>query len=280
MLTDAVEALKNNPILSFAKVTASNSTVYNDLGAYQLNETYSQAQLISRMGSINGFVLSGTTVDANIKKEKLNTTELGVNLGFLKSRISLDAAYFMTKTTDLITNTTPSISSGATAFLTNIGELKGKGFELSLGGTVIQGNKLSWDLSVNYSTTNYRGCFIKEGLDEIHLTSTGQVGVLCRCRGSFPADESKYVCKRSSGKNRYRSCNRISRRQMLNCQASERHFLTTFVGLNTALNVRRSSLYQQQSTTEPAMYSMHRDLMQWNSQEDHWNVFQPTGRIS
>ena len=50
------------------------------------------------MGSVNGFVLSNTTVDANIKKEKLNTTEIGLNLGFLKSRLSLDASYFMTKT--------------------------------------------------------------------------------------------------------------------------------------------------------------------------------------
>ena len=97
--------------------------MYNDLGAYQLNETYSQHPSFP-MGSINGFVLSGTTVDANIKKEKLNTTEIGGNFGFLKSRISLDVAYFITKTTDLITNTTPSISSGAGAFLTNIGELQ------------------------------------------------------------------------------------------------------------------------------------------------------------
>ena len=58
----------------------------------------------------------------------------------------------MTKTTDLITNTTPSISSGATAFLTNIGELQGRGFELTLGGTVIQAKNISWDLSVNYTT--------------------------------------------------------------------------------------------------------------------------------
>ena len=32
--TDAFEALKNNNILSFAKVTLSNSTVYNDLAPY------------------------------------------------------------------------------------------------------------------------------------------------------------------------------------------------------------------------------------------------------
>ena len=116
------------------------------------------------MGSINGFVLSNTTVDANIKKEKLNTTEIGLNLGFLKSRLSLDASYFMTKTTDLITSTTPSIASAATAFLTNIGELQGKGFELTLGGTVIKASDFSWDLSVNYTTNETIVKEIKEGL--------------------------------------------------------------------------------------------------------------------
>jgi hypothetical protein len=159
--------------------------VYNDLGAYQLNETYSQHSSFP-MGSINGFVLSGTTVDANIRKEKLNTTEIGANLGFLKSRISLDAAYFITRTTDLITNTTPSISSAADAFLTNIGELKGTGYEISLGGRIIKGNRLTWDLSVNYSTTTTEVVSIKEGLDEITLTSTGQVGVFAVVGETFP----------------------------------------------------------------------------------------------
>ncbi len=185
VFTDAIEALKNNNILSFAKATVSNSTVYNDLGAYQINERYSKHGSFP-FTDINGFVLSGTTVDANIKKEKLNTTEIGLNLGFLKSRISLDASYFMTKTTDLITNTTPSISSAATSFLTNIGELSGKGFELTLGGAVISTSKFGWDLSVNYTTNETTVVSIKEGLDEIALTTTGQVGVYAVVDQPFP----------------------------------------------------------------------------------------------
>jgi len=185
VITDAIEALKNNNILSFAKVTASNSTVYNDLGAYQINERYSKHGSFP-FGPINGFVLGGTTVDANIKKEKLNTTEIGMNLGFLKSRIYLDAAYFLTKTTDLITNTTPSIASAATSFLTNIGELKGTGFELTVGGQVLQASNFSWDLSVNYTTNETEVVSIKEGLDEIALTTTGQVGVYAVVGEAFP----------------------------------------------------------------------------------------------
>ncbi len=183
--TDAIESLKNNEILSFAKVTLSNSTVYNDLEAYRLNETYSKASGFP-FGSTNGFFLSGTTVDANIKKEKLNTTEVGMNLGFLKSRLFIDASYFVTKTTDLITNTTPSIASAATAFLTNIGELQGKGFELTLGGQVVKVGDFTWDMSVNYTTNETIVKEIKEGLDEIALRTTGQWGIYAVKGEAFP----------------------------------------------------------------------------------------------
>jgi TonB-linked SusC/RagA family outer membrane protein len=183
--TDAIEALKNNEILSYAKVTVSNSTVYNDLAAYRLNETFSKSSAFP-FGSINGFYLSGTTVDANIKKEKLNTNEVGLNLGFLKSRISLDVSYYVTKTTDLITNTTPSETSGATAFLTNIGELKGHGIEVSLGGRIVKAGDFTWDMNLNYTTNETIVESIKEGLDEIALRTTGQWGIYAVKGESFP----------------------------------------------------------------------------------------------
>jgi len=183
--TDAIEALKNNDILSFAKVTLSNSTVYNDLEAYRLNETYSKSAGFP-FGSINGFFLSGTTVDANIKKDKLNTTEFGVNLGFLKSRLSLDFSYFTTTTKDNIVSTTPSIASGATDFLTNIGEMQSKGVELTLGGTVIKASDFSWDLSVNFTSNETIVKEIKAGLDEIALRTTGQWGIYAVKGEAFP----------------------------------------------------------------------------------------------
>ena len=185
VLTDAIDALKNNDILSYAKITASNSTVYNDLSPYRINEIYSKPSNFP-YGNVNGFALSGTTVDANIKKEKLNTTEFGLNLGLFKSRLMIDASYFMTKTTDLITNTTPSITSGATAFLTNIGELMGKGLELSVGGSIFQTQNFSWNLNVNYTTNTTIVNEIKEGLNEILLTGTSAWGIYAIKDMPFP----------------------------------------------------------------------------------------------
>ena len=93
VFTDAIEALQNNNFLNYGKFTVSNSTVYSDLDPYRINENYGQAGGFP-YGSLNGFFLSNTAVDANIAKEKINTTEFGLNLGFLNSRIILDASYF------------------------------------------------------------------------------------------------------------------------------------------------------------------------------------------
>jgi TonB-linked SusC/RagA family outer membrane protein len=177
VFTDAFEGLKNN-ILSFAKITVSNATVYNDLSAYAINERYSQ-QLGFPYGGLNGFVLSTTTVDANIKKERLNTSEVGLDLGFLDDRISLDASYYITKTTDLITTITPSIASGASRFLTNIGELKNNGFEATFGARLLERSGFNWDISFNYSTNSTEVVEITKDIDEVALqtASAGTIGV-------------------------------------------------------------------------------------------------------
>ena len=185
VLTDAIDALRNNDFLSYAKMTVSNSTVYNDLSPYRINETYSK-QGSFPFGPVNGFVLSSTAVDANIKKEKLNTTEIGVNLGLFRSRVMIDASYFMTKTSDLITFTTPSYASASTSFLTNIGSLEGSGLELSIGGSIIKANNLIWDMGINYSTETTIVKEIYEGLDEVAVGAWAQYGVYAIVDMTYP----------------------------------------------------------------------------------------------
>ena len=185
VVTDAIEALKNNEVLSSAKVTFSNSTVYNDLDPYQINETYSQSTGFP-FGSVNGFYLSNIAVDANISKEKINTTELGLNLGFFKSRLWLDASWFNTITSDLITFTTPSITSASTDFLTNIGELQGKGVELTVGGNIVNSGGFKWNLNLNYTSSETVVNEIYEGLDEVAVTTTGQYGIYAVVGEAFP----------------------------------------------------------------------------------------------
>ncbi|MBI9057071.1 MAG: SusC/RagA family TonB-linked outer membrane protein [Labilibaculum sp.] len=186
VLTEAIPSLADNSFLSTAKVTLSNSTVYNDLGAYQINESFYQAGGFP-YGTVNGFRVANTAVAESIKKEKLNSTEIGMNMSFLQGRINLDAAYFFTKTTDLITNTTPSIASGAYGFLTNIGELKSTGVEVSLGGRVIQAGDFSWNMNVNFSKADTEVVEIVGDLKEVAIESyTGGFGTYAVVGETFP----------------------------------------------------------------------------------------------
>ncbi len=185
VFTDAIEALQNNDILNYGKLTYSNSTVYSDLDPYRINESYFQADGFP-YGSVNGFELTNTSIDANIAKERINTNEIGLNLGFFNSRVSLDVSYFNTITSDLITFTTPSVASASSSFLTNIGELEGNGIEISLGGTALQAKDFSWDINVNYSSSETVVNSIKPGLDEVAVSTTGQYGIYAVVGEAFP----------------------------------------------------------------------------------------------
>ena len=183
--TDAIPALQNNNILSDAKITVSNSTVYGSFNPYAINNRFYQAGGFP-YADINGFYQSTSAIDANISKEKLNTTEIGLNLALLKGRITFDAAYFMTKTTDLITYTTPSTTSGSNYFLTNIGQTDGTGIELNLGGTVLKKAGFNWDVFVNFTQYETIVTEIKEGLDEIATFTSGQYGTYAVVGEAFP----------------------------------------------------------------------------------------------
>lgn len=151
VLTEAIASLANSNLLSFAKMTLSNTTTFNDLPTYSLNERFFQANRFP-FGSVNGFEVATTAVDAQIAKEKLNTWEIGLNLAFLNDRIQFQGAVYQTITQDLITFTTPSVASGASSYLTNIGQLTNKGVELSLGGRVLEVAGITWDANLNFTS--------------------------------------------------------------------------------------------------------------------------------
>ncbi|GLB53322.1 SusC/RagA family TonB-linked outer membrane protein [Neptunitalea chrysea] len=184
VLTDAVESLKSD-ILSFAKLSVNNSTVYNDLSAYRINETYSSSSGFP-FGDLAGFALSSQTIDENIKKEKLNTSEITLDLSLFKNRLNVTASAYKIITTDLITAITPSYASGATSYLTNIGELENNGLELSLNGTVLKTQDFSWNLNLNITHQETVVNEISDGVTETAVSTNGSVGVYAVEGEAFP----------------------------------------------------------------------------------------------
>lgn len=195
VLTEGISALKGNNILSYAKFNVSNATVYNDLDPFRLNEAYIQganqpttatAYPAMPLGTNNGYWLSNRTIDSSISKEKVNTTEFGLDLEFLNGRINANAAYYTSNITDLITETSSSNASGASRFLTNIGQLKATGVELTLGATVLNAGDFKWKLNMNYTSYETTVDEIADGIDEVILDNYGTYATAAIVGKPFP----------------------------------------------------------------------------------------------
>ena len=63
VLSDAIDALRDSG--TYIKLTVSSSTVYNDLGAFEINESYFKAEGFP-YASLNGFFKDPTAVDDNM----------------------------------------------------------------------------------------------------------------------------------------------------------------------------------------------------------------------
>jgi TonB-linked SusC/RagA family outer membrane protein len=192
--TKAIDALKENKILNYAKVMASYVKVGNasSLSAYGLNDLYSIAGGYP-FGSLSSFAPDQSPVNPALSPEFLTTTEFGVNLGFLNDRITLDASVYSTKTTDLITNQSTSAAAGISTLLTNLGEATTTGYEIDLGFTPIKASDfgdlgLKWENRLAYSHNKTIVDKVSDTADEIALvnfTGTG-VGIFATEGEEFP----------------------------------------------------------------------------------------------
>ncbi len=138
VLTEALPFLKND-ILSYMKVRAAisksgNVNLPGPLGAYALLPTYSQ-KLGFPYGTTAGFTADRILPDPNLKPEFVNTKEVGLELGFLKNRITLEATYFHQNNTNQILQISQSYTTGYSIRLANAADFKNYGVEMDLGLT-------------------------------------------------------------------------------------------------------------------------------------------------
>lgn len=94
-----------------------------------------------------------------MKWETTTSTNIGLDFGFFKERISGTLEVYKTKTTDLLVTRKISQNLGYATQLENMGEVENKGVELLLTGYPIRNNKVTWAL--NYSISANRNKILK-----------------------------------------------------------------------------------------------------------------------
>ncbi|MCT2407889.1 SusC/RagA family TonB-linked outer membrane protein [Chryseobacterium antibioticum] len=100
----------------------------------------------------------------NLSWETVNPFNVGLDLGFLRNRITVTAEYYNKKTNDLIYNVPLSPSQGGIlndngtirygVMLDNVGTLVNQGFEFNVNADIFKGdrNQVNWSIGANLST--------------------------------------------------------------------------------------------------------------------------------
>ena len=144
------------------------------IGAFARFNTYSASAYVGRSA------LTGSTVKANpdVKPERQKELEFGADLGFLNNRISLTVNVYDKKVNDLLINRVVAPSTGFSTFLSNLGSLENKGFELVLGGNPIQSKSFSWDITGIYNRNRNKAVNIGQALTLFSTNGGAPVAIL------------------------------------------------------------------------------------------------------
>lgn len=88
----------------------------------------------------------------DLKWETTEQFNVGLDFGLFNNRISGSLDYFIKTTRDQLFAVPLPVASGFSSFLTNLGELQNKGFELFISTSNINTPDFSWDTSFNFAT--------------------------------------------------------------------------------------------------------------------------------
>ena len=119
---------------------------YPYLARYTVGNTTAQYQF----GNSYYTVYRPVGYDYNLKWEETTTNNLGLDFGFLKGRINGSIDIYRKKTKDLLNFiTVPAGSNFTNGLLTNVGDMKNEGIEVSLNAGILKNRKTTWDFGVN-----------------------------------------------------------------------------------------------------------------------------------
>jgi len=148
--------LENSSWLSNLKVRASYGISGNqNIGEYNGQLYYVPSGLgVNPETGLNTIIYTAAkNANPDLKWEQTAETNIGIDFGFLRSKISGSAEFYVKHTTDLLGEyTVPVPPNAADKLWANSGELKNTGFEFSVQYFAVDQSNFKWKTSFNFST--------------------------------------------------------------------------------------------------------------------------------
>ncbi len=148
------ELFKNSNVVSDLKLRFGWGVTgqQDGIGFYSYLPVYAQSSPTAQylFGNTYYSFLRPSAYDANIKWETTTTTNLGLDFGFLKNRISGTIELYKKKTEDLLSVIPVAPGSNFDiSLLTNVGNIENKGIEITVNTTPVRRTNFSWDFGFN-----------------------------------------------------------------------------------------------------------------------------------
>jgi outer membrane receptor protein involved in Fe transport len=176
VFTDAIDLFQDT-FFSYGKLRASLSQIGSDAPVYSLTTNFTQADpsdgvrgvINYPFNGVNGYRLSSSLGNPELKPEISTEYEIGLDLRIFEGRARIDAAYYSRNTVDQIFDIPTSSATGYISRLTNAGEMKNYGVELSAGIVLIQSREFQWDVNVNFAKNTTEVVEFAPGVENIFL---------------------------------------------------------------------------------------------------------------
>ena len=164
----------DDSILSFGKLRASWAKVGKDTGVYET--TTSLWPVHTYMQGMTGIGNLWERGNPYLKPEITRSTEIGLELSFLKNRLHLDVAYYTNDSFNQILSPRGPQSTGYIFCSTNAGNVYNKGIELSISATPVETRNFSWDLAINAAGNRGTLDGLPDGTNVMYVTDVQYAG--------------------------------------------------------------------------------------------------------
>ncbi len=137
--------------VSFLKVRGSWAQVGNDTDPYIINTAYDLNSSTTANGNVPSLSLPTTVYDNDLKPERKNAVEFGLDMRFLQSRVNVDMAVYKENTKDQIMRIAVPYVSGISSQYVNAGNIENKGIELAINTIPFRNKDWEWSLDFTYT---------------------------------------------------------------------------------------------------------------------------------
>ncbi|MBT1704527.1 SusC/RagA family TonB-linked outer membrane protein [Chryseosolibacter indicus] len=181
-LLSSLPVFEGSQQISLAKVRGSYAEAGNDTDPYRTGFTYEPQNYF---GSNPSYRVPVTLNNPELKPEKTRSYEFGVDLRFFDDRLTFDATYYHTISTDQIFQVPVSGASGYTSQIINAGRVRNNGIEIALSGAPVVTENFRWDIGINWARNRNRLLELPEGIENYRI-ATGPFAVTIDARVGQP----------------------------------------------------------------------------------------------